>query len=333
VPRAVQVRAATAADLPLIGQWLGRTVALPADPAPHEAADAGAAADAKDLLLVAADEADRALAALRLVPAIGLGRPRVAYHVGCTVHAAPELGLFHRQRTLLLGHDHTGASELADIAWDPALDALRSAQALARLVQGALLHIAAARGDYAPRLVAELPGLRDAAGSSPFWQGLGRHFYAGDPAAAAATHGPAWRGLVASLLPRQPVYASFLPPAAEAAIAQVAPAAALLREVLEDAGLRYGHHVNVEDGGPILEAETDTLNGVAGARVLRLQATARRAADATPWLLQLPGAARRALRVRGHATALALQLPAAEIAALQLDPGARAWAVPLREGG
>lgn len=43
--------------------------------------------------------------------------PRVWYHVGCTVHAASELNLFHRQRTLMLGHNHTGASELADIAW------------------------------------------------------------------------------------------------------------------------------------------------------------------------------------------------------------------------
>lgn len=323
----VQVRAASAGDLPALGGWLGRAVALPGD------ADPGPATRPGEALLVAANDDDQALATLRLLPAIGLDRPRVAYHVGCTVHAAPELGLFHRQRTLLLGHDHTGASELADIAWDSGLDPLHAAQALSRLVQGALLCIAAARDAYAPRLVAELPGPRDSRGQSPFWHGLGRHFYAGDPAAAAAAHGPVWRSLVASLLPRQPVYASFLPPAAEAAIAQVAPAAEMLREVLEAAGLRYGHHVNVEDGGPILEAETDTLPGVAGAHVLRLQATPTRSAEAAPWLLRLPGPGLRAVRVRGRATAMALQLPAADLSALALDPGARVWAAPLREGG
>jgi arginine N-succinyltransferase len=110
---------------------------------------------------------------------------------------------------------------------------------------------------FAPTLVAELPGPRDATGLSPFWQGLGRHFYPGDVAAARTAHGLAWRSLVAPMLPRQTVYTSFLPPAAEAAIAQVAAPARVLREVLEEAGFRYGHHVNVEDGGPILELALD----------------------------------------------------------------------------
>jgi arginine N-succinyltransferase len=64
---------------------------------------------------------------------------------------------------------------------------------------------------------------------------------------------------VAALLPRHALYTSFLPAAAEAAIAQVHATALVLREVLEDAGLRYSHHINVEDGGPILEAEVDDL--------------------------------------------------------------------------
>jgi len=247
----LHVREARADDLPLLTDWLGRRVELPA--APHER-----------LLLAGCDDPVLPLrATLRLVPAIGLALPRVAYHVGCTVHAAPELGLFHRQRTLLLGHDHTGASELADIAW-PQHEVPLAEQALAlhTLVQAALQHIGRARARYAQRLVAELPGPRDAAGQSPFWFGLGRHFYSGDPAAAAATHGPAWRSHVASLLPRHLLYTSFLPAAAESAVAQVRDGALVLREVLEDAGLRYAHHVNVEDGGPVLEAEIDDLPAV-----------------------------------------------------------------------
>lgn len=153
--------------------------------------------------------------------------PRVWYHVGCTVHAAPELGLFHRQRTLMLGHDHTGASELADIAWareDVALS--DQAATLQLLVQTALLLIACDRARYADRLITELPGPRDSSGQSPFWQGLGRHFYTGD---------------------------------AQAAIAQVHSDALLLRDLLEQAGMRYSHPVNVEDAGPVLEASTADL--------------------------------------------------------------------------
>ena len=248
---AFHVRAARADDLPTLSAWLGRAVLLPDDP------------QTPLLLATSADPATPLRAALRLVPVIGLALPRVSYHVGCTVHAAQDLGLFHRQRTLLLGHDHTGASELADIAWARhELPLSEQAGALHALVAGALMHIATHRAHFAQRLIVELPGQRDAAGQSPFWAGLGRHFYRGDPAAALAKHGLAWRSHAASLLPRHLLYTSFLPPAAEAVIAQVQDSALVLREVLEDAGLRYSHHVNVEDGGPVLEAEIDDLPAV-----------------------------------------------------------------------
>ena len=209
---------------------------------------------------VTAAESTPPIATLRLRAAIGLDRPRVWYHVGCTVHAARELRLFHRQRTLMLGHDLTGASELAAIEWAHDEQPLAAqAAALHALVGAALAHVAAHRRSYGERLIVELPGPRDSAGQSPFWAGLGRHVYGGDPRDAAALHGPAWRAFVAALLPRQPIYASFLPEAAQAAIGQVHPQALVLRDVLHDFGLRYAHHVDVVDGGPVLDAAIDDL--------------------------------------------------------------------------
>ncbi|OYU86277.1 MAG: arginine N-succinyltransferase, partial [Burkholderiales bacterium PBB5] len=109
------------------------------------------------------------------------------------------------------------------------------------------------------RLIGELPGRGGATGPWPFWQGLGRHFYAGDVLAAARRFGPAWRGHVAALLPRQPVVWAFLDEAAQAAIAQVAPHARVLVQVLWQAGLRYGHHIGIVDGGPVFELPLDQL--------------------------------------------------------------------------
>ena len=90
--KAALVRPAVAADLPQL---------------PTLSVHAAPAADGEVLLVAQTaaldDEPGALLAALRLRQAIGLTLPRVWYHVGCTVHAAPELGLFHRQRTLMLG--------------------------------------------------------------------------------------------------------------------------------------------------------------------------------------------------------------------------------------
>lgn len=317
----LMTRSAGSGDLPAIQALLGRSLQLPTL--------------AQEQLLVAQAEpaeggAPRVLAMLRLHPSIGMTQPRCWYHVGCTVHAAPELGLFHRQRTLLLGHDHTGASELCDIAWhadDVPLDT--QAAALRLLVASACLLVARDRAGYAQRLIVELPGLRDAAGQSPFWQGLGRHFYSGDPAAAALKHGPAWRGHVAALLPRQPLYAAFLPAAAQAVIGQVHPQSLVLREVLEAAGLRYGHHVNVEDAGPVLDSDTDAMPGLTAARAWRW-ATSAHATGSPAMLLMLQHAnGWRALRAAASVQGQRLLLTESTAASLGLLQDDEVWALPV----
>ncbi|CAD5375146.1 putative Arginine N-succinyltransferase [Rubrivivax sp. A210] len=261
----MDVREMGASDLAAVQAWLapGMDRELPAS-------------DAAERWLLAT-RADRPLACLRLRRAIGLDSPRHWYHVGCVVHAAAELGLVHRLHTLQLGNDLTGASEIADVAWDrAALDLAAGAQALAQLLAAALQEVAARRDAHAPRLIVELPGLRDADGRSPFWQGLGRHFYDGDPVAAALRFGPAWRGHVAALLPRQPIYTDFLCPAAQAAVAQVDPAARVLLDLLWQAGLRYAHHVCIDDGGPVFECATDLVVAPGAGRAASVPARAAR---------------------------------------------------------
>jgi arginine/ornithine succinyltransferase subunit-like protein len=242
------VRDASAADLPLLAEWLAATAPRPALPA-----------SAHEHLLLAHDAQGAPRATLRLVPALGLALPRASYHVGVAVHAARGLGLFHQQPTLLLGHDHTGQSELCDAAGDGSLDSAAEAAAWRALVHAALQRIGTARSAYGQRLIVELPGPRDGAGQSPFWDGLGRHFYSGDPAAALAEHGRDWVSHAAALMPRQPLMAGFLPDAAQAAIGRADAAAAVWQGVLQAVGLRWGRHVRIDDGGPILEAALDDL--------------------------------------------------------------------------
>jgi len=238
-------RPVAASDLPLLAAWLpaGADLAVPAATGP-----AG--------WWVALGGTGQPLACLRLNPPIGLQRPRHWYHVGCVVHAAPELALYHRQTTLLLGNDHTGASELADLACAPSLSAVDQAGSLQALLAAAQAHLAHWRAEHGETLIVELPGVADEAGRSPFWHGLGRHFYAGDLAATAHQHGPDWRSHVAALLPRQPVYTAFLPEAARAAIGQVAPPARAWLDALGHAGWRYSHHIGLIDGGPVLAHHT-----------------------------------------------------------------------------
>lgn len=252
---ALRIRTATPDDATAVAALLSTTARAFAT-APEHRASLVPSRDDESLLVACAYE--RVVGCVRVRRAIGLDTPRWWYHVGCLVLAAPELRLFHRQRTLLLGSDHTGAAELADLACDPALaHPERSAtyRALIEAASDALRRTC----DGAARVIAELPG-RSVDGASPFWSGLGRHFYNGDPRAAAARLGPEWRHHLAALLPRAPLLVSFLAEDAQAALGTTSAPVELVA-ALESCGLHAGQHVTIDDGGPVYEARLDAVNG------------------------------------------------------------------------
>lgn len=227
-----------ASDAPRLAQWCNQTGAA-VRPALAEG----------ETWLVLADASDQVQACLRVRARLGLSLPRYSYHLGRAVHAAAELGLFQCQATLLLGNDHTGESELADLACAPGL--ADPVAALRQLIAAALAQLAAL--PHGERVLVELAGPRDAAGRSPFWQGLGGFFYPADPDEAEARLGEAWRSHLAALLPRQTLYLSFLSESAQAAVGQVGAAGQLAEAALREAGFAFGRHLRIDDGGPIWE--------------------------------------------------------------------------------
>ncbi|MCV2370876.1 arginine N-succinyltransferase [Roseateles oligotrophus] len=236
------VRGQQAGDLASMSGWLGQTGVAP---------DLGGG---EGEWLILADAASGApLACARLVEQLGMRTPRFSYHVGRVVHAAAELGLFRTQTTLLLGNDHSGESELADLACAPGLPAEVQTAYLTRLIEAALQRIQAQAPRFGERLIVELAGPLDERGQAPFWQGLGLHFYAGDRQAAQAKFGDAWRSHLAALLPRQTLYLSFLSEAAQTAMGQVGAAGQSAAKALAACGFASSQHVRVDDGGPVWE--------------------------------------------------------------------------------
>lgn len=223
--------------------------------------------DPDDVLLLAfADGGAPPQGCVRIRHRIGLSKPRYWFHVGYRVHAAPDLGMFRRERTLLLGNDHTGATELSQIAVDPALSHADGQRLRATLVRSALIKIGedlaseTSTADALPRIIAALPGVRAGDGSAPFWQGLGRHFYPEDPQRAWQRYGEQWLTHVAALLPRHPLVVSVLHADAQAAIGQINSRSQELALALSEAGFHAGQHIQIDDGGPIYELPASRLS-------------------------------------------------------------------------
>jgi len=100
---------------------------------------------------------------------------------------------------------------------------------------------------------------------SPFWEGLGRHFFTIDftQADQLSTRNKVF---IAELMPKHTIYTNLLPESAQAVIAKTHDATVPARRLLESEGMRYTHYVDIFDAGPMLEAPVQEIRAVKDSR-------------------------------------------------------------------
>lgn len=197
--------------------------------------------------------------------AVGLAEPWYNYHVGTLVHASRALGVYTVAPTLFLSNDHTGHTELCSLFLDQGYRRARNGPLLSK---ARLLFIAEFAERFAAKVIAELRGRVDASGTSPFWEGLGRHFFAIDYRRADYLTGTGQKSFIAELMPRHPVYVKLLPEPARAAIGEVHADTIPARAMLEQEGFRYEGYVDIFDAGPTVECATGNIDAVRRSTVL-----------------------------------------------------------------
>ncbi len=217
-------------------------------------------------VFVLVDSADaRVVGIAAIEAAVGLTEPWYNYHVGTIVHASRALDVYTVAPTLFLANDHTGHTELCSLFLDSAFRHGKNGPLLAK---SRLLFIAEFAERFAPKVIAELRGKLDAGGKSPFWEGLGRHFFAMEYTTADYLTGIGQKAFVAELMPRHPVYANLLPESARAVIGAVHDDTQPARALLEQEGFRYEGYVDIFDAGPTLECFRDNIHAVRQSAVL-----------------------------------------------------------------
>ncbi len=198
--------------------------------------------------------------------AIGLDQPYYTYRVGTIVHASKELDVYHEFPTLFLTNDHTGCSELCSLYLHPDY---RHSKIGALLSKSRFLFIAQNKTLFAEKLIAEMRGYLDDEGISPFWEGLGRHFFDMDFSQADYLSAMTDKQFIAELMPRYPFYTNFLPQSAREVIGQVHKQTLPARKLLEYEGFRYEGYVDIFDAGPTLECYVDRVRAVRDSRLVR----------------------------------------------------------------
>jgi arginine N-succinyltransferase len=210
-------------------------------------------------------EADRIVGISAIEAAVGLTEPFYNFHVGTLVHASRALDVYTVAPTLFLANDHTGHSELCSLFLD---QGFRQGKNGVLLAKSRLLFIAEFSHLFSPKIIAELRGRLSADGKSPFWEGLGRHFFAMEYSTADYLTGIGQKSFIAELMPKHPVYVNLLPADARDAIGAVHSDTAPARAMLEQEGFRYEGYVDIFDAGPTVECFREDIRAVRQSLVL-----------------------------------------------------------------
>ena len=228
-------------------------------------AGSAARADACYVFVLADSTNGRVVGISAIEAAVGLKEPWYNYRVGTLVHASRALGVYTAAPTLFLANDHTGHSELCSLFLDQRYRIGKNGPLLAK---SRLMFMAEFAQLFAPKVIAELRGRLEPDGTSPFWEGLGRHFFAMEYSTADYLTGLGQKAFIAELMPRHPVYVNLLPPSARDAIGAVHADTAPARAMLEQEGFRYEGYVDIFDAGPTVECARENIDLVRRSAVM-----------------------------------------------------------------
>jgi arginine N-succinyltransferase len=250
---------------------------------------------------------------------IGVKWPFYSYKLATLSQTSKELGRSFAMPFLSLTTDHDGASEVGGLFLHPDLRTGGLGRLLAR---SRYLFVAQHRARFGDKMLAELRGVLDDQGNSPFWDALGRKFFGMTFPEADRFNAVNGNQFIADLMPRHPVYTSLLPETAQAVIGKPHTTGRAALAMLEAEGFSYDNYVDIFDGGPTVTARTDQLRTIRDSRLARIAQLADSGDNFTPALL----AAGRLTGFRAWLGHLAVDgdtvtLPAREAETMRLSPG------------
>lgn len=193
-----------------------------------------------------------------IVAKVGGFDPFYAYRIETTVHESKMLNVHTEIRVLHLDKEHDGPCEVGSLFLTPGY---RRSGAGRLLSLSRFLFMAQFPEYFDPEVIAEMRGVVDEQGRSPFWDALGRHFFDIDYPTADYLSMVNKR-FIADLMPKHPIYIPLLPPEAQAVVGKVHEQTEPAMKMLEDEGFRKSGRVDIFDGGPVVRCALADIRSV-----------------------------------------------------------------------
>ena len=218
---------------------------------------------------------------------VGNEVPFYNYRLGTLAHSSVQLDLHRTIDTLFLSSDHTGDAEVCSLFLRPEYrgEANRHLRNGALLSKARWLFIAQFRDRFPEKVLAEMRGVFDENNKSPFWESLGKHFFPMDFSEADRLTGLGQKSFIGELMPRFPIYTTFMAEEARACIGQVHRHTRPALEMLKKEGLRWEGYIDIFDGGPTVEAYIDDVRAVRNSQLYQVEIAADAPEESTSrWL-------------------------------------------------
>lgn len=227
------------------------------------ARDEDSVADELFVLVLENTETREIRGTCQLITRVGQKWPFYSYRLSTLSQHSAELAQTFRAEILSLVTDLEGSCEVGGLFLHPGERAGGLGMLLAR---SRYLFIARHRARFTDRILAELRGVIDDAGDSPFWDSIAGRFFGmtfDEADTFNALHG---NQFIADLMPKHPVYVAMLSDGARHVLGRPNVSGRAAMRMLENEGFAHENYVDIFDGGPTMTARTDQVRSIARSR-------------------------------------------------------------------
>ncbi|KJS36391.1 MAG: arginine N-succinyltransferase [Hyphomonas sp. BRH_c22] len=166
---------------------------------------------------------------------------------------------------LILTNEYVGYTEVGTLFLKPDH---RGGGAGRLAAQSRYLLMAAAPERFSENVLAELRGVVDDTGRSPFWECLGRHFFRMDFTEADRLSATTDNQFILDLMPKYPIYVDLLPPEAREVIGRCHSEGVGAYKLLQWEGFQFDRTVDIFDGGPLVAAQRRHIRTIQESRLV-----------------------------------------------------------------
>ena len=193
-----------------------------------------------------------------IISKIGGFEPYYFYRLEEEVRESKMIHMKSKISTLHFTSIHNGPAEICSLYLHPDF---RNSQNGRFLSLSRFLFIAENRKHFEDEVIAEMRGMVNDSGHSPFWEAVGKHFIKLDfPTADYLTTKS--KRFIEDLLPKTPLIVNLLPEDAQFVVGKVHPNTEPAKRILEQEGFKFSGLVGIFEPGPVVEAEVNKIRSI-----------------------------------------------------------------------